>query len=982
MSPAVKKRLIFSGILLAGAIVAGVLAFCVYRELQDLEGRRQTIEAYARRALGRELKYGAARLSFRFGPALTFTDVKIAEKDRPETFAAVKEIVVRIAVLPYLREKKIVVKELRIQAPRILISRDREGIWNVADLFVADTKPAVELGEITVTGGEITLADGKDQAASLVFKDLDLRLERWERGVGTAFSLAGTLAGKAGPEGRLSLRGKLKPAKATEDILTSVLTGTKLRVENLALADPWPWYRQWTPFQKLAGDLNAEVLIDGSWQDFRATGFLEVTGAELVYPAVFPEDLKTAKLRLECELEKKHGELILNRAKAVLGDLELRGKALLKDLQTPDPYVEAAVGVKAFDLERHGKLIPYGLIPAATADFVRRYIRSGVFHVETGTIKGRFSELQTWGAANRPSILNVKAKVEKGTLRFGEKVPLFSGITGELVLTERDFRLQGMSGNFGAAPFTLTGKIEDYASSKPSTYPFTASIQPSVRELAWIFGDQLLGKTAWAGKTVMKITGNGPATAYEVDGEWDLAPASYHWGAWLAKPAGRANTAAFKLRIDSRGLSVAPFRFHLPPLVVTGSAYSPFADTRGTRLAAQFLPTPLLGLKDISPLLMRHEAAGKVQGDIQYDEKAGPTASRGRWRGKFSLEQVRIKPAANFNYLQDLAGVIQVKGEALATAGLSGRYGNTPFTLAGTVTGFAAPVLEGSLAVPILWPEDLKAGVRLAGVPLRDVRAKVSYRDDLLSVTNLSFRFREGRGAAAGETRFGAAGKPSRHRYRFHLDGMPVADLFRELDKERLLTGVLSARGELAASGTDGAELLKSATGNVEMRIEKGTLKKFQVLAKILSFLNVSQLLRFKLPDISTAGMPFRSMAATLRIGDGVAAGDDFFLQSDAMNIVAAGRTDLINRTIDALVGLQPLQTIDRVVSRIPIAGWILTDDDRRLITVYFEAKGPLDNPVVKSIPLKGLSEETLGIFKRVLQLPNRLITGAGTVIE
>jgi hypothetical protein len=100
------------------------------------------------------------------------------------------------------------------------------------------------------------------------------------------------------------------------------------------------------------------------------------------------------------------------------------------------------------------------------------------------------------------------------------------------------------------------------------------------------------------------------------------------------------------------------------------------------------------------------------------------------------------------------------------------------------------------------------------------------------------------------------------------------------------------------------------------------------------------------------------------------------------MNIVAAGRTDLINRTIDALVGLQPLQTIDRVVSRIPIAGWILTDDDRRLITVYFEAKGPLDNPVVKSIPLKGLSEETLGIFKRVLQLPNRLITGAGTVIE
>jgi len=87
-----------------------------------------------------------------------------------------------------------------------------------------------------------------------------------------------------------------------------------------------------------------------------------------------------------------------------------------------------------------------------------------------------------------------------------------------------------------------------------------------------------------------------------------------------------------------------------------------------------------------------------------------------------------------------------------------------------------------------------------------------------------------------------------------------------------------------------------------------------------------------------------------------------------------------VRRTIDATVGLQPLQTVDKVVSRIPIAGWILTDDDQRLLTVYFEAKGPLDNPTVQTIPLRGLSEETFNMFKRVLKLPKKLITDTGEV--
>jgi len=167
----------------------------------------------------------------------------------------------------------------------------------------------------------------------------------------------------------------------------------------------------------------------------------------------------------------------------------------------------------------------------------------------------------------------------------------------------------------------------------------------------------------------------------------------------------------------------------------------------------------------------------------------------------------------------------------------------------------------------------------------------------------------------------------------------------------------------------------------MSLKIEKGVLKKFPVLAKIFSLLNISQLLRLKLPDLATEGMAFRTISADITMKNGLAATNNLYLDSDAMNIVGTGKINLAERTIDATIGLQPLQTVDKIISRIPVAGWILTDDDRRFITVYFDARGSLDNPSVRAIPIKGLSEEALDMFKRVFKLPKKLVTDTGEII-
>jgi hypothetical protein len=93
------------------------------------------------------------------------------------------------------------------------------------------------------------------------------------------------------------------------------------------------------------------------------------------------------------------------------------------------------------------------------------------------------------------------------------------------------------------------------------------------------------------------------------------------------------------------------------------------------------------------------------------------------------------------------------------------------------------------------------------------------------------------------------------------------------------------------------------------------------------------------------------------------------------------GKVDIIRDELDINIGVQPFETVDKVVSSIPIVGWILTDDKKSLITVYFKAQGKWSNPTVDAIPVNSMDRGVLDIFKRVFQLPEKLITDTGEVI-
>jgi uncharacterized protein YhdP len=260
------------------------------------------------------------------------------------------------------------------------------------------------------------------------------------------------------------------------------------------------------------------------------------------------------------------------------------------------------------------------------------------------------------------------------------------------------------------------------------------------------------------------------------------------------------------------------------------------------------------------------------------------------------------------------------------------------------------------------------------------LNAVIHQEKGFIYLQNLTAGVLGGKLAAKGRI---APGGEQGDRYDLTLD-VSRADaekLFAALDISRNVTGMLTLHGNLTAMGNTLLDIKKSALGNMRLSMSDGTLKKFSTLSKVFSILNVSQLLKFKLPDMVSGGMPYSSIKGSFSVKEGIVSTQDLFISSNAINVSIIGNADIVKEQLNLTLGAQPLQTVDKIINRIPIVGWILTGKDKDLLTAYFEAKGKWSDPQVSAIPVKSLGKGVLNIFIRTFELPVKLFTDTGEVI-
>jgi hypothetical protein len=346
--------------------------------------------------------------------------------------------------------------------------------------------------------------------------------------------------------------------------------------------------------------------------------------------------------------------------------------------------------------------------------------------------------------------------------------------------------------------------------------------------------------------------------------------------------------------------------------------------------------------------------------------------------------------------------------------GLKGRWGDSSLTLSGiyprplTGPGENAPPASGQLSLRLhstqldldsLFPErdkttpasyekigewlshwsiDAKIDVekgRYRNVPFQDLKIGMKTVGEKLMIH--PFELKANEGMLWGEGWIEPAGKGIRLDIKprlSHMEATALRILLKDGEMGKIMmTGKLYIdQVELMGEGENSQRVKESLRGRLRLELENGVIERGNLLAKIFSILNVSQIFKGRLPDLKTKGLPYHRISANFAMKEGIASTEDFLIDSDAMRITVVGKIDLGKNLIDAKVGVHPLVTVDMVLSNIPIAGYILTGKDKGFLSYVYEVKGDLDDPKIEAIPFKTMGEGLLGIFKRILETPAR----------
>jgi hypothetical protein len=183
-------------------------------------------------------------------------------------------------------------------------------------------------------------------------------------------------------------------------------------------------------------------------------------------------------------------------------------------------------------------------------------------------------------------------------------------------------------------------------------------------------------------------------------------------------------------------------------------------------------------------------------------------------------------------------------------------------------------------------------------------------------------------------------------------------------------TGTFSLNGELLSKSKP-QDFLRSLSGNLSFTAKDGRIYRLGLLAKILSILNVTEIYRGEVPDLTGEGFAYRTMTANAEIKGGKIIMKQCSIDGVSMGIACDGKIDFIEKKMNLTVLVAPFRTVDRIVDLIPLVGHVLGG---KLISIPFQAKGDLKDPAVIPLPPMAVGSEVLGILERTLKLPITII--------
>ena len=242
-----------------------------------------------------------------------------------------------------------------------------------------------------------------------------------------------------------------------------------------------------------------------------------------------------------------------------------------------------------------------------------------------------------------------------------------------------------------------------------------------------------------------------------------------------------------------------------------------------------------------------------------------------------------------------------------------------------------------------------------------------------LYISRSSLRFERGRLLLRGHLKRGKKPEMLFTSY-LEMDRQPLEDLPTPLAfvKNRL-EGRLTLESLLFSRGNTKEELLSSLTGNANVLLEQGVVRKSNVFIKILDNMSLTRAFETRPENLSKDGLYFNRIEGHLDIDKGIAKASNLIMESPVFNAVAEGQADLRTGMMDAEISVHPMTTADLLVNQIPVLGYLLRGDDNTLVAEYFQVDGMISDPNVEYMAFKSMSYGAYSFFKRLFLSPQRL---------
>ena len=173
----------------------------------------------------------------------------------------------------------------------------------------------------------------------------------------------------------------------------------------------------------------------------------------------------------------------------------------------------------------------------------------------------------------------------------------------------------------------------------------------------------------------------------------------------------------------------------------------------------------------------------------------------------------------------------------------------------------------------------------------------------------------------------------------------------------------------LKSEGKDKTSLISGLKGNLAVYSKDGVIKKWTILSKIFSLLNLYDMLKGKI-NFTQSGLAYTKMGAVFTVNDGIFHTDNFLLDSPSMVITGKGDLDANKKEISGSMVVSPLIAIDRTIDKIPIIRNILKKRGQGFLYLTYDLKGPVEDPQISPSLTGTLGSKTIEILRNILVLP------------